>query len=200
MSDTADISVINTNMDTVDAAIKAEGDSIAIVQNGNTATKAIAKGEYVHLLQANGWLSAGLYKARVDIPVSQTLTSGRLDAVSDGGLNHLESNVIPDEMAKKANSLSITSSSDGTTHTLTLPAGSRGIIIHGGSSQHRQALLIYNISSTGGVTISTVYAGSYISAEALTNSRIKFTATSSYTANVMILDFANNDLSGVTLS
>ena len=67
-------------------------DALAIVANGNTHA-AIASGQYVYV-RGHSTLAEGLYTARVAIAVNDTLSLSNLAAVSNGGLNLLNS-IIP---------------------------------------------------------------------------------------------------------
>ena len=92
-TDAADIAVINTNMDTVDAAITAANTNITatksdlgIVEDGNTATHSITAGQYVI------W-KGNLYTASSAIATGTTLSTSNLTAVSNGGLNSLNEHI-----------------------------------------------------------------------------------------------------------
>lgn len=69
--------------------------SIAIVANGDTHA-AIASGQYVYV-QNHSSLTEGLYKARETIQVDGELSLSKLTAVSNGGLNALNS-MIPEQL------------------------------------------------------------------------------------------------------
>ena len=69
--------------------------SIAIVSNGDTHT-AIASGQYVYV-QNHSSLTEGLYKARETIQANGALSLSKLTAVSNGGLNALNS-MIPEQL------------------------------------------------------------------------------------------------------
>ena len=69
------INEVKTSLSTVKS-------DLGIVEDTNTATHAIAQGQYVI------WKDA-LYKASQAIPIGTTLSSSNLTAVSDGGLNAL---------------------------------------------------------------------------------------------------------------
>jgi len=84
-TDTADVQVINQNMDKIDSATGGVMGSLAIVSNGNTHA-AIASGQYVYV-RAHSTLAEGLYTARAAIAVNDTLSLSNLTAVSGGGLN-----------------------------------------------------------------------------------------------------------------
>lgn len=89
--DTADIAVINSNMDKVDTALHGLGSSIAIVSKGNTHD-AVTSGQYVYV-HGHGSLSEGLYTAKSNISANATLSTSNLQAVSDGGLNKLNEKI-----------------------------------------------------------------------------------------------------------
>lgn len=67
-------------------------ESLAIVSNGDTH-EAIASGQYVYV-RGHSTLAEGLYTARAAIAVNGTLSLSNLAAVSNGGLNLLNS-IIP---------------------------------------------------------------------------------------------------------
>lgn len=91
-ADTADVQVINQNMDKIDDAIGGVMGSIAIVANGNTHA-AIASGQYVYVLN-HSTLAEGLYRATAAIAANATLSTSNLTAVSGGGLNAVTQNII----------------------------------------------------------------------------------------------------------
>lgn len=81
-ADTADIAVINANMDKIDTAANGLEAGIAIVSNNNTHA-AVSKGQYVYV-RNHGTLSEGMYKANSNIAANGTLSSSNLTAVSGG--------------------------------------------------------------------------------------------------------------------
>lgn len=81
-SDTADIAVINGNMDKLDTAANALEGGLAIISNNNTHV-AISKGQYVYV-RAHGTLAEGLYTANSNIAANATLSSSNLTAASIG--------------------------------------------------------------------------------------------------------------------
>ncbi len=85
-SESADIGVINTNMDTIDSAVSGLDGALAIVATGTTAPQAISSGQFVL------WRNA-LYKATTAIASGATLSTSNLTAVSGGGLNALNSSL-----------------------------------------------------------------------------------------------------------
>ena len=110
-SESADVSILNTNMDTIDAAfgssfsnksVRQELDdqsnvdtnlegSMAILANGNTHA-AVASGQYVYV-RNHGTLTEGLYKATAAIAANGGLTTSNLTAASSGGLNDLKGQI-----------------------------------------------------------------------------------------------------------
>jgi len=83
-SDTADVQVINQNMDKIDGATGGVIGSLAIVTNGNTHA-AILSGQYAYV-RNHASLAEGLYRATTGIPANSTLSTSNLVAVP-GGLN-----------------------------------------------------------------------------------------------------------------
>ena len=90
-TDTADIAVINSNMDKVDTSLQGIGTGLAIISNANTHV-AITSGQYVYV-HGHGSLAEGLYTAKSNISANATLSTSNLQAVSGGGLNALNSNL-----------------------------------------------------------------------------------------------------------
>ena len=88
-TDTADIADINGNMDKVDTALQGIGSGLAIISNKNTHA-AITSGQYVYV-HGHNTLADGMYKAKSNIAANGTLSTSNLDAISDGGLNNLDS-------------------------------------------------------------------------------------------------------------
>ena len=95
-TDHALISVINSNMDKIDAyagktddAIGGIADGLAIVTNGDTHV-AITSGQFVYVRNHNT-LSEGLYVATANIAENGTLSGSNLTADSSGGLNSVYS-------------------------------------------------------------------------------------------------------------
>lgn len=86
-TDTADVHVINQNMDKIDGATGGVMGSLAIIANGNIHA-AIASGQYVYV-RGHSTLAEGLYTAKAAIAVNDTLSLSNLAAVSNGGLNAL---------------------------------------------------------------------------------------------------------------
>ena len=97
------IADINNNMDDIDAAFGAVGETsvatqlgdirggMAIVATGN-AHDAIAAGQFVYVMN-HDTLDDGLYAADSALAANATLSSSNLTAVSGGGLNALNSNL-----------------------------------------------------------------------------------------------------------
>lgn len=88
-TDTADIAVINSNMDKVDTSLQGLGTGLAIISKANTHV-AITSGQYVYV-HGHGSLAEGLYTAKSNISANATLSTSNLQAVSGGGLNALNS-------------------------------------------------------------------------------------------------------------
>ena len=90
--DSAAISSINGNMESIDSILNGISETIAIVQRTDTATQAIAKGSFVI------W-KGDLYTAKVNITLGDTLSDTNLTAFTGGGLN--ASTVAPLEVIDK---------------------------------------------------------------------------------------------------
>ena len=84
-TDTADVAVINDNMDKVDTSLNGLADAVAIVANNNTHA-AITTGQYVYV-HGHGSLAEGLYTAKSNIAANATLSTSNLQADGSGGLN-----------------------------------------------------------------------------------------------------------------
>lgn len=80
-ADTADIAVINSNMDKVDTSLQGLGAGIAIMSKANTHA-AISKGQFVYI-HGHSSLAEGLYKARSNISANATLSSSNVQAASN---------------------------------------------------------------------------------------------------------------------
>lgn len=81
-ADTADIDVINGNMDILDGAVNAVEGGMAIISNNNTHAAVLA-GNYIYV-RKHGTLAEGLYKARSNIAANATLSTANLETVSGG--------------------------------------------------------------------------------------------------------------------
>jgi hypothetical protein len=97
-TDHALISVINSNMDKVDAyagkvntSLAGVEDGMAIVATGNTHA-AITAGQFVYVKEHNT-LPEGLYTASSNIAANATLSTTNLTADSKGGLNALSDQI-----------------------------------------------------------------------------------------------------------
>ena len=97
-SDKALVSQINGNSDkidgyagTVNSALNALLDGLAIVANGNTHA-AISSGQFVYV-KNHGSLAEGLYVASTNIAANATLSNSNLTADSARGLNALNSKI-----------------------------------------------------------------------------------------------------------
>ena len=97
-TDHALISVINSNMDKVDAyagkvntSLAGVEDGLAIVATGNTHA-AITAGQFVYVKEHNT-LPEGLYTASSNIAANATLSTTNLTADSKGGLNALSDHI-----------------------------------------------------------------------------------------------------------
>ena len=98
-TDHALISVINSNMDKIDAnagsvagSLDAVRDGLAIVSNGDTHI-AITAGQFVYV-KAHNTLPEGLYVAQSNIAANGALSTSNLTADSKGGLNALSDQMV----------------------------------------------------------------------------------------------------------
>lgn len=82
-TDTLNIEVINTDMDSVDDLMHSAHVDLALVQNGDTATKAIPAKSFLI------WKGT-LYITNRVIPMAGAITLAALDAVNGGGFNNAE--------------------------------------------------------------------------------------------------------------
>ena len=108
-SDKIRIADINSNMDEIDAAFGAVGETsvatqlgdirggMAIVSNGDTHD-AIAAGQFVYVMN-HSTLDDGLYTADSALAANASLTSSNVTAVSGGGLNALNSKITPSDIS-----------------------------------------------------------------------------------------------------
>lgn len=91
-SDNVDITVINTNMDKLDATIALDKTAIAIFAN-SSSHPAIGNGQYVYVY-AHATLPEGLYQASAAIAANAALSTSNLRSVSGGGLNALRNTML----------------------------------------------------------------------------------------------------------
>ena len=148
-TDHALISVINSNMDKVDAyagkvntSLAGVEDGLAIVATGNTHA-AITAGQFVYVKEHNT-LPEGLYTASSNIAANATLSTTNLTADSKGGLNALS------EQIGTLNS-NITKITELTT------SGNNGLKAY---QIGKIVAVIYNSTLTGATSVS-VTAGGY---------------------------------------
>lgn len=86
----ADVAVLNSNADKIDAAFGVAYNAFGIVVNGNKAALSAAIGQFVILKNSTiSNRSDGLYTAAKAIPANTAINSTYLTAVTDGGLNAL---------------------------------------------------------------------------------------------------------------
>lgn len=90
-------------------------ESLAIVSNGDTH-EAIASGQYVYV-RGHSTLAEGLYTAREAIQVNGELSLSKLTAVSNGGLNALNS-IIPVQLIHMGNETDYPLSAAHTEYTM----------------------------------------------------------------------------------
>ena len=108
-TDHALISVINGNMDKVDAYAGKVNDSLAGVQDGlaivavGDTHAAITSGQFVYVKEHNT-LPEGLYTASTNIAANGALSTSNLTADSKGGLNALSDQIATHEVKQGFNS------------------------------------------------------------------------------------------------
>ena len=117
-NDTADIAVINSNMDKIDSTVNNIEKGIAIVSDGNTHS-AIAADEYVYV-RDHSTLAEGLYVASSAIAANATLTSSNLTAKSKG---------IGGEVASLNNKIANVDGTTVITNLDNVPVNSKGRIL-----------------------------------------------------------------------
>ena len=147
------IAQINENMDTLDAAIGAVGNTslqtqvsgntaaIANVQNGlayivgntNTTGGTLAVGQFVYV-KGHSTISEGLRKVTASISANGSITTSNTDACSEGGLNALNSKIV-----RKTTSESITTNSSG---WIIFPSG-RTILYADNGNDYKPCFLTY---------------------------------------------------------
>ena len=131
-----------------------------------------------------------------DINYNSNLIDTKLGAVGNDSVQ----DQIDSLNGNKGNVLYITSSASGTSHILTLPNGFRGIVCGLGGSLLRQFFAIVDVTAAGSITPSNVYSGSGVTITSSANNEITITYQSAGYAYIGMLDFANRDLSTVTLT
>lgn len=140
-SESADVAVINGNMDTVDTVMgvnrnlaKGAQAGLAIVADGDTHA-AITAGQYVYVRNNTHSLAEGLYVASANVSANGNITGSNMTAVSGGGLNALNSKI--------ANFNSVHAGVlPNTTYEITLDADSTYLISHMTSSDTSQRLIM----------------------------------------------------------
>ncbi len=80
-----------SNKPSVDDAVNSLGAGLAIISNGDIHA-AITAGQYVYV-RGHGTLTEGLYVATANVSQNGALTGNNVDAVSNGGLNALNSKI-----------------------------------------------------------------------------------------------------------
>lgn len=95
-NESADVAVINTNMDTIDevmgknqTAATGAQKAIAIVADGDSHV-AIKKGDFVYVKNNTHSLAEGLYTASANVSANGNITGSNMTAVSNGGLNAIK--------------------------------------------------------------------------------------------------------------
>ena len=193
-SDKIRIADINGNMDDIDAAFGAIGDTsvatqvsdiragMAIVSVSNTHD-AIASGEYVYVT-GHDTLDDGLYVATAAIAANGTLSSSNLTAVSKGGLNALNDQIASlKTFAQIYNDDIIAGNSK--TYTLTTATQVAMIFINNGNGAVAVwAISFRSASEIGKERLSTAEASSTV-----TTSGMTFTVACTYSAKVKVVVF-----------
>ena len=130
-TDHALISVINGNMDKVDAYAGKVNDSLAAVQDGlaivavGDTHAAITSGQFVYVKEHNT-LPEGLYTASTNIAANGALSTSNLTADSKGGLNALSDQIAKYYMGA-IESASVSSGNDVTV-TVPTPSGATNVL------------------------------------------------------------------------
>lgn len=107
-ADTADIADVNSNMDIIDGQMKTNADGVSanatslakaqsglayIVGNTNTTGSVLAAGTYVYV-KGHSSIAEGLRITTASISNNGSITTSNTSAVSGGGLNSLNSNIM----------------------------------------------------------------------------------------------------------
>lgn len=189
-SDKIRIADFNGNADNIDAAVGADfgqgtkpsinqainslADGLAIIANGNVHA-AVSSGQFVYV-RDHDTLAEGLYVATSNISANGTLSGSNLTANDSGGLNTLNSNIIPFKYSTKANISSC---------TLTVPSSSRRLlqVFFGNINSYWMGFI--QGTGTGAIRVAEIYKGSSITVNApTTGSTITFSVSSSTTIEV----------------
>ena len=183
------IAQINQNMDTIDAAIGAVGNTslqtqvtgisdsmsaveggIAIVSNNNTHV-AITSGQYVYV-KNHAMLSEGLYRATQAIATNGTLTLSNVTPESAGGLNSLNeqiANNLPRKIIHETIAIS-GGANTWNTQNVTFPSAFStnfpSVVVNSAMSEKKIFFNVTNRSSTG-FTLEwysdvNAYSGAYV--------------------------------------
>lgn len=174
---------IPNQITSLNQAIENLQDGLAIVANGNTHA-AIASGQFVYVKNHSS-LADGLYTAMAAIATNATLSASNLSADASGGLNALNSKIMPD------NKFSISAS---TTHTLTVPNQSANIVAVSGGGGSRQGIWFVYCGSIGNVTAYEVVKGSNITFTTGTNS-VTVSLDTSSPINVRVINVSGQLIS-----
>ena len=147
-TDHALISVINGNMDKVDAYAGKVNDSLAGVQDGlaivavGDTHAAITSGQFVYVKEHNT-LPEGLYTASTNIAANGALSTSNLTADSKGGLNALSDQIVNINKLKSDTATGTTSATSG---ILDLGIGSTKKVVSAYAGQY-MALPYFNNST-----------------------------------------------------
>ena len=129
--------------------------AIAIMSDNNTHA-VIASGDFVYV-RNHGTLAEGLYQATANISQNGTLSTSNLTAVSGGGLNALNKDIM--DKAKRTNYTVAGSSSSA----IPIPSNTRAFIVTSGTAGTQKSMIILSASSGGSVAYTLVCQGNDVS-------------------------------------
>lgn len=185
------IGIINQNMDTIDAQMYKNAQSIianhggmAILSNNNTHA-AVSSGQYVYVYNHSS-LAEGLYVANSAISTNGALSLSNLTVVSNGGLNHVYSTLNSKIPYTKlltcgpVTSIYITNKSGNSKATFLILTGNTDVIM---ATAFANGPKITGSNSGGSITISD------------DNGRMKITSSEFYYATAQIISMFDFDAS-----
>jgi hypothetical protein len=157
-SESADVQVLNGNADKIDAAFGETYNDLGIVVNGNKAALSAAIGQFVVLKNSTiSGRSDGLYTAAKAIPANTAIDSTYLTAVSGGGLNALNNDIM--NKAERTNYTVAGNSSSA----ISIPSNTRAFIVTSGTAGTQKSMIILSASSGGSVAYTLVCQGNDVS-------------------------------------
>ena len=191
-SDKIRIADINGNMDEIDAAFGAVGETsvatqlgdirggMAIVSNGDTHD-AIAAGQFVYVMN-HSTLDDGLYTADSALAANASLTSSNVTAVSGGGLNALNSNLttLSGQLSSKANMVKTSLSGGASATGIQYPC----FIVGGRQAAYADAYCAF-VDVVGAIQ---VIKSSSIFTVSVEQSGVKITNNSGVTASFIVIN------------